>query len=388
MAKKLTKRPNRLLDKVIVTAKHRARKDISQWRMALTQAENPENPKRFYLLNIYDEITLDAHLSGQMQKRRQALVSRQYNLVDSKGKISDKTQLLQKPWFSYLLGQLVDTIFFGHSLIQIEQIENGEITDIRLIDRRHIVPERKLFLKSPLDDKGIDYTQPKYEKWLIEINYQSPEYLGLLNKAVPHVLYKRFAQAAWSEFTEIFGMPLRFAKTNTKDAESLNRMEQMLYQMGTAGYGVIDKDEELIFIESAKSNGEIYQGLINLCNNEVSKLINGAVIGEASKDGSRAKEQVGLQIGQEIASADLEFAENYINHYLLPKLIKLGYPLAGLQFVFEKERDINKLWNITQGILNYYEVDPQFIKETFGIPVTGIKQQSPTLKAKPDDFFD
>ncbi|WP_446662918.1 phage portal protein family protein, partial [Flavobacterium psychrophilum] len=35
----------------------------------------------------------------------------------------------------------------------------------------------------------------------------------MLNKAVSHVLFKRFAQSCWSELCEIYGIPPRVLKT-------------------------------------------------------------------------------------------------------------------------------------------------------------------------------
>ena len=386
----MKKRPNKLVDKIIVHAIHRARRDIRDWRRALQLAENPERPRRYRLYDIYEEITLDAHLSAQVQKRIHALTGRSFHLTDKDGNVSDHTRLLQRPWFYKLLHLVVETRLYGHSLIQIDEIDtSGEIRNVTLIDRRHVVPEHSLFLIRPIDDKGIDYTDPKYERWLIEIGEKKD--LGLYNKAVPHVLYKRFAQAAWSEFTEIFGMPIRIGKTNTKDTESLNRMEQMLVQMGTAAYGVIDKDEEIFFVENNKSDGSIYDGLIKRSNAEISKLINGAVIGEDTPGGSRAKEQVGQKIGNEISLADSRYAQFFINYTLLPKLIRLGYPLQGLEFRFEQEKDTGKLWQIAQGLLPYYDIPKDYIRETFGIPVeprNGTAQQMRFRLPDGTDFFD
>jgi len=383
----VTKRPNRLLDKIIKQSSFRARKDINAWRTALTRAENVETPRRDLLLNVYDEIMLDAHLSAEIQKRTLAVTGATYHLYNADGTINDNSTLIETSWFIDFLRMAMDSIWYGHSLIQIEGIVAGEIQKLTLINRRHVVPEQGLFLIRPTDEKGIAYREDKkYALWLIEVG--DTHNLGLLNKAVPHVLYKRFAQSAWSEFSEIFGMPIRYGKTNTKDVESLNRMEQMMQEMGAAAYAVIDNDEQIEFVESNKSNGDVYNGLINRCNSEVSKLINGAVIGEASQGGSRAKEQVGADIGNSIYAADKQFIENYINTTLIPKLIQLGYPIQGTYFAFEQTKDTNQLWQITQGILNHYDVDEQFITDTFGIPVTG-KKQPPSGSLKADtDFFD
>jgi phage gp29-like protein len=369
-------RPNKLLDKLIASNVARARKDIKSWRTAMQVAETIDNPRRILLYNLYDELILDARVTTEIQKRILAVKGHPFNLVDKDGKANaDLTNLFKQPWFYQFIEHAMNALFYGHSLIQISEIADGLIKKIELVNRRHVIPERGLFVFKQDDDKGISYrTDKQYAGWLIEVG--APKDLGLLSKAAPHVLYKRFTQSAWSEFTEIFGMPLRYGKTNVKDPESLNHMENMMINMGVASYAVIDNDEEITFVESARTDGAVYSNLINMCNAEISQLINGAVVGDASQGGSLAKEQVGERIGLSITDADIQFIESYINSELFPKLLSIGYPIADISISFEQSKSLSEIWTITQGLLNYYEVDEDFITQTFGVPVTE-KRQSP-----------
>lgn len=362
-----------LIRKIIAANKSRARKDINAWRTALQMAERVENPKRNLLYNLYDELELDAHLTAAIQRRVLTVRGADFTVLDANGEPDpEKAELLRRPWFIRFVELAMQSIFWGHSLIQIREIEQGEISGVELVRRRHVRPESGLFVERQEDDKGISYRDDdKYYDWLLEVG--GHEDLGLLNKCAPHILYKRFAQASWSEYCEVFGMPLRYGKTNVKDIESLNRMEDMMLNMGTAAYAVIDNDEEVQFVETTGGKGEVYDSLIDKCNAEVSKLINGAVIGEASQGGSRSKEEVGERVGEAITRADKDFIAGYVNHTLIPRLVKLGYPLEGCSFRFERDADTHALWEITQGVLQHYEVDADFITDTFGIPVTGKK---------------
>ena len=382
----MEKRPNKLLDKVVASSTARARKDIKQWRKALQQAENVENPKRYLLYNIYNELVLDAHLSAEIQKRTLAVQGSSYNLVNDDGVIDvEKSKLIQRPWFNDFIRLAMESIYWGHSVMQINDLVESEISSINLINRKHIIPEKGLFVFKQNDEKGINYREDdKYNQWLLEIGQNDD--LGLFNKCAPHVLYKRFAQGAWSEFCEIFGMPIRYLKTNAKDEESLNRAENMLKSMGTAFYGVLDVDEELHFLESAKSDGGVYKGLMDVSNNEVSKLINGAVIGGESQGGSRSKEEVGERLSEAITEADKSFIASYVNYTLIPKLINLGYDFNGVHFQFEKTQNLGQLFKFTQGFMASMDVDPEWVQDTFGIPVTPKIALSTTQRA-PGDFF-
>lgn len=384
----MQKRPNKLLDNIIASSTSRARKDIRAWRSALQQAESTQNPRRALLYNLYDEIILDAHLSAEIQKRSLVVSGSMYAVFEqSDGSTNtEKTTLLTKPWFHKFINLAIESHFFGHSLMQIGEIQNGEITDVSLINRKHVIPEKGLFIFQEVDEKGIFYREDKkYVDWLLEIGENSD--LGILNKTVPHVLYKRFAQSAWSEFTELFGMPIRVAKTNVKNDENLNRMEQMMISMGAGQFSIIDENENIEFIETTRSNGEVYNNLIDRSNSEISKLITGAVIGEASQGGSRSKEEVGERTSDKITTADKQFLEKYINYTLFPKLIRLGYPLQGTGFRFEKSKDVRELWKITEGLLKYKEVDNEFITKTFGIPVADkVSESAAALKHKNNAF--
>lgn len=370
----LKDRPNKVVSNIVRASNARARRDIAQWTQALRSAENVDNPKRALLYNIYKDILLDAHLSSEIEKRANALTGASFALYDESGKpVPEATDLLKNAWFNKFLLWAFESRLWGHSLMEVDMLtQDGKVGSLTLVNRWHVIPEKGMVVNQQGEDKGTLYRgNPTFEPWLFEVgdNYD----LGLLNKAVPHVLYKRFAQGAWSEFCEIFGVPPRFAKTAARDNESLNRLENMMVQMGVANYAVINKDEEIEFLEPSKSDGSVFLGLMNYSAAEISKLINGAVIGEESQGGSRAKEEVGLEVSNGIWDGDKAWLEGIINEQLIPKLVAMGYPFTGLSFEFSREKNLQAEWKIVSGILNHFEVEPEYIKETFGVPV--IKQK-------------
>lgn len=382
------------VDLLIKESRTRAQKDIDNWNMALRTAERYPYPRRYLLLDIYKHIIIDAHLSAQLENRKnQTLQSRFY--VSNNNKVDDTaTNLLYAPWFHQLINHILDARFYGHSLIQIDSVlpisgDKGGIQSITLVPRQHLSPQEGLLLKRPRDMDGIKYREtPEFDGWIIE----TPDVhsLGLLNQTAPHVLYKRFAQGAWSEFTEIFGMPLRIGKTNTTNTALIRDMENMLARMASLNYAVIDENETIEFIQAPNSKGEVYKELIGLCNNEISKVISGSVIGEDSQGGSRAKEEVGERITTSATASDKQYVQSVINTHVFPVLIKHGYPLKNASFHFQEEPNLDKLWKNTHEALQYYNVDPDWVKNTFGIEVTGEKQtQKPgqSLNVSPD-FFD
>lgn len=381
------KRPNRVVDTIIRSNISRAKKDLTIWRSALRAAEDVNRPRRHYLYQLYHELVLDTTFIKESKKRLRGVRKSAFSVYDlNTGEAdADLTAMLVQPWFYQLLEYAIDTNWWGHSLVQIDEFELGQIKKISLIDRRHVRPESHEFVKSITDEKGVNYAEDAYYDWLFE--FGKTDDLGLLNPLAPNILFKRFAKSAWSEFCEIFGMGIRTGKTNTRDTQSVDRMEQMMIDMGRASYAVIDKDEELEIVQTNKSDGKIYEGLINLCKSEISEAMIGAVTGTDSQGGSRSKEEVGERTGNDAIEDDKEMIEGYMNTQIIPKLVKLGYPLEGKAFRFEKAKDMDQIWKVVQGLLTHYNVDEEFINETFGVPVEKrLAPTDPQLKGNPVFF--
>jgi phage gp29-like protein len=199
----------------------------------------------------------------------------------------------------------------------------------------------------------------------------------------------------------VLGIPPRVIKTPSRDAEHLNKIGDAASNMGTNSWIAINSDESIEFISmQAGQTGEIFTNLFTVSANEISKLIGGAVLGEDSKEGSRAKEQVALEITKSIQLADKTMIEGYINETLLGRLIALGYPFEGLTFEFVREKNLKEELEMALKIAQQFELDDagiEYLNQTFSVPVlrqkTGVQTDNypsqpsqPAAKAK-NDFF-
>ncbi|AUX17365.1 hypothetical protein AQ623_02940 [Flavobacterium columnare] len=216
--------------------------------------------------------------------------------------------------------------------------------------------------------------------------------LGLLNCAVPHVLFKRFAQSCWSELCEIAGIPPRVMKTDTQNTAMLRRAERMMKDMGAAAWFIIDESEKFEWAESSKANGEVYQKLMTFCNNEISMLISGAVMGQDTKNGSRSKESAMQETLQTLVDSDLSLLEQGWNNIVIPGLVNIGIIPDGLIFSYPESEDIEQLWKMTNEALgNGYDMDLEWANKTFGFKLNGLRQTTnpaPAVKQNFDtDFF-
>lgn len=385
---KMTQRREGYVSKIVPKTISRTRADISTWKNALRAADNVENPRRARLQNLYTDILLDAHLTSQIELRMQHSLSVPF-VLKRESEIDEKNTALLKAarWKNEIDREILWAEYRGNSLIELTT-ENNTLC-VTSLPRNNIIPEKGILLLSEDDTTGIDYRNCReYGTWLLE--FGSRTNYGLLNKAIPHVLFKRFAQSCWSELCEIYGIPPRFIKTDTQDPEMLSRAEAMLRDMGSAAYFIIDREESFEFAKGADTNGDVYNNLISLCNSEMSLLITGAVIGQDTKNGNRSKEESSIKLLDKIVQADKKTLESYWNGTVIPALVKIGILPEGLTYELQQEEDIEKLWGMTREALPYMDIDPEWMKDKFGIQVTGKKEVTGGVGLRIDtsDFFD
>lgn len=380
--KKHTSLSNLVVKKNISTS----RKDIADWNNARTLAARAENPKFHLLQQLYDNIVLDALLSSQINNRHERTIAAPFQLLNPDGTVNDKLteQLTQIPVIQDLFKAILDSELFGYSLVELNA--NKTSTDLFVLPRQNIDPTNGRFYPDYYCNDFINYRQAnEYGKWILEFN---SNHIGLLNKAVPHILFKKFAQSCWSELCEIYGIPPRFIKTNTTDEAMLQRAQQMLQDMGNAAAFVIDTNEEFQFAQGTSTNGDVYANLIRLCNQEISLLISGAIIGQDTENGNYSKEQSSIEILDRLIDSDKRMVETYMNSTVLPALQKIGWlPQTSCLFRFSAVEDTDKTWQLVKEILPYKDIDNQWLSDKFGIPVKDKVVEAQSTLSAADSFF-
>ncbi|MDR1737990.1 MAG: DUF935 domain-containing protein [Candidatus Symbiothrix sp.] len=238
-----------------------------------------------------------------------------------------------------------------------------------MIPRKNVVQEYGLFYPDYSGDTTVAYRELKeYGTYLLEFN---SDHLGLLQKAVTVMLFKKFCMSCWSELCEIYGIPPRYIKTQTQDEGMLQRAEAMMRDMGAAAWFIIDQSEDLQFATGVTTNGDVYKNLIKMCNDEVCLLISGAIIGQDTENGNRSKEQSSIDMLDRLVESDRRMVENYMNGIVLPAFDRLGIVnAAGLTFRFSAVENNEQLWEQVVALLPHKEVDSKWITEKFGIPVS------------------
>lgn len=358
------------------------RKSIQDWNNAQNFA-NMTEPKNYLIQNLYDSACIDAHLTSQMQIRTEQIFSSDFSLFNPDGSVNEEqTKIVKKLEATRdIVTAILEIRSHGYTLIQQEVTRDRKI-NVKVLPRANVIPKKGLFYPDYDDDiKKIPYRELReFGIWIIEFDSKN---LGYLNKTIPHVLFKRFAQSCWSELCEIYGIPPRTLKTDTGNPKAVARGEKMMRDMGSAAWSVIDVEETLEFAKSAATDGSVFSNLIGLCKDELSTLVNAAVMGQDTKNGNRSKEESNQDLQWLLVQSDMELVEQHWNNRVLPSWVELGIIKPGTEYRYHQAEDTAQLYKFTIGFLQYYNIDPAWIQAKFGVEVIAKEEVDPE-EEKPD----
>lgn len=370
------------------------RHDIADWRMAWQRAINVINPDRRALYDIYRDVDADLHLSGCVAQREGFVMSRDFKLVS----VADDTEhpeamhYFDQQWFKQFCHLVLQSVYWGHSLIELGDVVTDAdgcpcLSEVRLIPRKHVVPEHRRILpqQGVSWQSGYDYTDPQLSRWLVEAG--QPDDLGLYLKAATQTIPKKNMLAFWDAFGEVFGMPMRVAKTSTRDDKEKNRILQLMAGMGNSQSIVVDQETDIQFIESARGDAyNVYNQRVDRANSELSKLIIGQTM--TIEDGSSlSQSQTHLKVFEDLVDKDADMLRDIINNQLLPRLVAFGFPLQGLRFDWDYSENYTPEQQVSyeQMLLQNYELDPAYFEEKYGVKIKGPKQSPMMPTPQPED---
>lgn len=370
-------------------------KDMRSWRQAWQRAIDIENPKRQSLYDIYRDVEVDLHLSGCVDQRKGFTQKKAFKLVDAKGKQDDEaTTLLETVWFKDLVGYILDSRYWGHSLVQLGDVVSVDgkmsYTGVELVNRKHVIPEYGVIVIEQSDDwsSGFPYREGPMADWVIEAG--KPKDLGLYLKAATQTIPKKNMLAYWDQFGEIFGMPIRIAKTTARDPKDRTQIENMLSSMGAAAWGLFPDGTDIDIKETTRGDAfNVYDKRIERANSELSKGILNQTM-TIDNGSSLSQSEVHLEVFENVVEKDADLVRDIVNGQLLPHMVKHGFPVKGLRFEWDNSIDYTPEQQLEyeKMILDRFEVNPQYLIDKYGVPITGKKETPDTSAQLARPFFD
>lgn len=329
--KESKKDPVKVMLNIIRNQHSQYKKEILNWKMAKDEARNLVSPRRVLLNELYMDIEEDAIISGLVYNNRILRISnKKFKIIDfnTKEENKDLTDLLNRSWFKKFVKRAMESIFHGHSLIYFSEFipQKKEFKDIEIVPREHVVPDFKAWTNHVYGNDYNYYEQNPYRNYLIGVGEKND--LGIFNKCAPYWILKKHSWSNWDEFEEIFGIPVRYAKTASSDKNVLNSIENWLKAMGSAAYGVFPMDTELDIKESSNTDAfEVFDRKRKAANEELEVLIMG-LKNITQENGTYGKQEIISRDMDQVTEDDLTFIYHLINDELLPLLIRNGYPFT------------------------------------------------------------
>ena len=349
----------------------RVKQDALKYKNALTSAESVKYPNRFLLYQLYQEVVLDSQVQAAMLQRKGGVLSQKFNLVKEDGSVDEeKTKLLNQKWLVDFISMSLDSIFWGHSLMQFGAVKNSMFSDVELVPRIYVVPEFDLVRSNvAIITEGVNFTELPYSNWCIGVG--GKRNLGLLMKCAPYAIWKRNSMGAWAEFAEIFGSPIRVTKTDVRDEVTRKNAENMMRNMGVATWSVLDKEDDFEIIANSQTDSfNVFDKMVERCNSEISKIILGQT-GTTDEKAYSGSSNVHQEILKMLNKQDMLSIEFTINNQLLPLCNNVGFNFEGLKFEFDKSEDLLLLdkAKIDSSFMPYVKFNPEYLEETYNIQI-------------------
>lgn len=365
------------------------KKDIGTWRQAWQAAISVDTPNRAHLYDIYTDCLVDLHLTGCVGQRKGKTLQKEFRLAGKDNRTDARaTELLRREWFNDFCDMVLDSRFWGHSLIQLGDVVTDaggmRFEGVELVPRKHVCPEYGVVTPEPAADwrTGIPYREGDLALWCVEVG--KPRDLGLLLKCAPSCISKKNMLAFWDMFGEIFGAPMRVARTSTTDEAERRRIETALNEMGAAFWALFPEGTDIEIKESSRGDAyNVYDRRVDRCNSELSKglLMQTMTIDSGS---SLSQSETHLEIFEDVVRADAKMVANVVNDKLLPLMARHGFPVQGLTFQWDEAASFSPAERREEErlLLEHYEIDPQYFIDRYNIPVTAVRQEP-----QKDDFF-
>lgn len=353
-----------------------SRIDIGKWKMAVQAALNPETPNRNPLYEVYDNIMIDNTLTSMIETSILKAQQAKNMLYDKNGKPDiEAKKLFEKQIFLDFIRLALTKKYEGPVLIERFEFDpvTGELTACKRVNKYHVKPELGIVTKEPNDDKGWPFTDNPYYFLVGE-----KDELGLLYKAAPHILAKKFALSTWAEFNEKVGIPFRTVHTNSTDKLRHQQLGIIMDKMGSAGWAVLTEGEKVELLDISGTNPtQCFENLIKKLDSEVAMLINGqsSTSNSQNNKGTYGSMEILQEISEDRHEADKTYLKYLINEVWIPGLIMLSPAYAGLKdryFDWDNsiELSVKETVEYVVELSTVYDVDPDYVTQKTGIPVT------------------
>jgi phage gp29-like protein len=384
----------------------RIRQDAGTRREAIREAEQDFLPYRVKLQRLYLNTKENGHIKACIDRRKDLTLLRNWEFVNPNGTVNEQVMSIfteniggktsNKYWFSQLCSFILDAQFYGYSLVHLGDIINNDFPKINIVRRWHVSPDRKELSVYPYMPVGTKFDEDPYRNWYIYAPTLNDDGVskcgyGLFYTLSIYEIFLRNLMGFNGDFIELFAQPFRVGKTTKTDEVERAEFANVLQNMGTSGWAMLDDiGDDIKFLES-QLGGTGFQGYDNFeqrLEAGVSKLILGhadaikSIPGKLGNDGEGSPAEQAMRDKQ---SNDGTYLQQIINTELIPKLRGLGF---NIPFgVVGRLKNDNEQTDIANNITDLavkikqagLQMEGQYFTKQTGIPLEQVPMDRPTL---------
>ena len=381
--------------------------DINFWREGLSELERPYYPYRVKVQQVYKDTQINGHVAACLERRYTLTLLRDFKLCDEQGNENEEwTKFFQKQWFYKYVRYVLEAEQYGYSLISLGDYIQDDFPKLTVCSRENISPDREIFSKFPYTPNGLEFTKTPFNNWHIWVTAPSDNGItgcgyGLLYKVAYYEILMRNNMGNNANYNQLFGMPIRWIKTNKGNEDEVKALEDYLASMASQSYLITDMMEEFNLVETkGTGNGsDTFGALEKRCADAISKLELGhanALDEQSGKLGaSQGEDNPVRQALEDVQVKDGRLVEAVTNNQLLVKLRNIGIQIpVNLHFEFKNDHEIeefrrredesNKLTaEIAHTMKNAgLKMDAKYFEERTGIKTTEMEEPNPIVPPK------
>lgn len=371
-----------LIQQLTIRPLYRRSHDIATMLTAIRTAE-ATIPRRTELYDMYaDFLSSDAHLRSVCDKRIMGVTNIDWMYQDKNGQeVQWVTDWIDTPDFELVIEELLNSKLWGYTMLEID-FKEDKTFGVYLIPRKHMRPSKGMISTEQTGDAGINIREGMYADTILEAGDETD--LGLLMVAAQYVIFKRGSLSDWAQFAEVFGQPLIDAVWDGFDEDQRLALLKSLNDLGSGGQIVRPAGTELTFLQGGTNNptGEIYKGIIGVCNDAISITFLGQTeTTESSASSGQAQATVHAGTENDINKSDIKFVRRLLNKRFLKMLETQGLLEPGGKFLV-KDQD----QEADPAIIATRLANDILLKNSVGLPMSDDYFYETYGIEKPDDY--
>lgn len=337
-------------------------------------------------LKIYDDLERDCHAFAVLQKRKQAVIARGWDVIPASSSRVDKraadlvTEQLTNLKLDQVCLNLLDATLKGYSVGEIIWAVNG--TEI-VAERIKVKPQRRFVFGDELELRllSLDNLWPGEElparKFIVHRyggkNDDNPYGLGLGHQLFWPVFFKRQDISFWLTFVDKFASPTAMGEypAGTSEADQRKLLNSLVAIASDAGI-IVPQGMMVKFLEAARSGSiDTYERLARYMDEQISECVLGETLStNLSGGGSLAASQTHNEVRLELAQGDADLLSDTLNETLIRWIVEFNLPAANPPKIwrdFDEGEDLKTRSEMDKNLWAMgFVPDLQYINDTYG----------------------